>query len=494
MNSDILNRGIAPALGKIESIWVINRKNPNQILARRTIKGSEGAVKLSSRQFSSQLLLEANAMGNPTKILDFTTSDDVVVFEPIRINLQRGWTVSCDLVWNGFDTDISIPICLYELATFEDNDRIVCGIQPDGLPFISLRIDGLEYPASIPYSREVEIKSGKRLTKGNRHLLTWELTSFGLIRTFIDGESVFERQLLLPNEPDPGFISPGPNKIESTGDGPTFVDGKEIKRPNKIQRLPVEAKVFESHRLGAPNTAQTHAEVKDALFDDTDDAQTIFTGFTGKIIRFGAWNTCVPKAAEGWDHTPGPDRTWARSLVTVESKHRYLHAGRLDGLEPSVTLFPLDMDGGLAIETSLDQAHAALTHAHNQQAAAEAHAAHLKEAALQDAHAKADAASKNLADTQAKAAADTAAAQAKANKDKAAERQRKADADAKAERDRVTGADQANTTREKGKQQAESQESSATEDKKNKIGGANSRLSQKRSDRDAKQQEYDKKR
>jgi len=448
-NKFIQSSSIGKAYGEIAEVNITGLDDSGNILAKQTPFALEGQVKIGSSQVPNKILLEPSDYGTPTKLLVFSTLEDVVVFDPIHLNLRQGWTASAEILWDGSPSGSTHTVCFYELATFEDEDRLVCGIEPDGLPKIYLRWAG-----HLLTKEGGETKSGTRIIAGNQHRVTWALSANGRATSYIDGEAVWEMQINWPGG----------------------------------------VKVFESHRLGAPNTAQTHAEVKGAIFDDTDDTKITFDGFLGRIIRFGAWNTCVPKAAEGWDHTPGPDRTWARSLVTVESKHRYLHAGRLDGLEPSVTLFPLDMDGGLSIETSLDQAHAELTHAHNQQAAAEAHAAQLKEAALQDAHAKADAATKNLASAQAKAAADTARAQEKANSDKAAERQRKADADARAERDRVTGADQAAAAREKGKQQAESQESRAADDKKNKIGGANSRLSEKRSDRDAKQQEYDKKR
>ena len=437
------------AKGEIYQVQVVSLDKPETILAQRTAISHDGAVNIDPNPNPNKLVAGTLDNGAQTKILTLLNPDDVLAFEPIRLDLHQGWTACAELIWDGEPSGSTAPVCLYELATFEGDDRLVCGIEPDGLPKLYLRWEG-----HLLTKEDGETKSSKRIAAGSQQRVTWTLSANGRATTYIDEEAVWEMQI----------------------NGPGGV------------------KVFESHRLGAPNTDQTHAEVKGALLNDTDDAQTIFTGFTGKIIRFGAWNSYVPKAAEGWDQTPGPDPTWARSLVTVESKRRYLHAGRLDGLEPSVTLFPLDMDGGLSIETSLDQAHADLTHAHNQQAAAEAYAAQLKEAALQDAHDKAAAATKHLADTQTKATADTAAAQEKANTDKAAESKHKADADAQAERDRVTGADQAKATREKGKQKAETQESRAADDKKDKIGKANSQLSKKRQDRDAKQAEYDEKR
>ncbi len=238
--------------------------------------------------------------------------------------------------------------------------------------------------------------------------------------------------------------------------------------------LPKGVRVFEGHALGAPNAAQTHEMIAGALLK-RDDARQVFAAFQGRIVRFGAWNCTVPQAAKGWEHTPGPDPTWARSLVTVESKRRYLHAGRLDGQEPPLTLFPIELDGGLNIETALDQAHAELTLAHAQKAAAEEQAAQLKAAALQDAHARLDAAAQDLTATQTKAAADMAAAQTQADRDKAAARDRMSDADAQAERDRVQGKQDADQYKADKKKTAEDTETRAAADNRARVADANQR-------------------
>ncbi|MBK7200704.1 LamG-like jellyroll fold domain-containing protein [Candidatus Amarolinea dominans] len=362
--------------------------------------------------------------------------DDVLTFEPTRFNLQQGWTVSAELIWEGTGSDPKMPICLYELATDEDEERIVCLIEPDeadsqtGIPTLHLRWNG------HVLTGEHRVLSDRRLRINELHRVTWMLARSGLVSTFVDGEKVVEEQI----------------------------------------SLPAGATVFESHSLGAPNSAQTHQEVAGALVN-RDDPQRVFAGFHGRIARFAAWNCTVPQAANGWEHTPDPDPTWARSLVTVESTRRYLHAGRLDGKEPPVTLFPIEMDGGLNIETVLDQAHAELTLAHAQKAAVEEQAAHLKAVALQNAHAQLDAATQNLADAQAQSAADVSAAQAQANRDQADARSRKADADARAERDRVQGKQDADQARADGQQQAETMETRAADAKRNRIADANRRRS-----------------
>lgn len=362
--------------------------------------------------------------------------DDVLTFEPTRFNLQQGWTVSAELIWEGTGSDPKMPICLYELATDEDEERIVCLIEPDeadsqtGIPTLHLRWNG------HVLTGEHRVLSDRRLRINELHRVTWTLARSGLVSTFVDGEKVVEEQI----------------------------------------SLPAGATVFESHSLGAPNSAQTHQEVAGALVN-RDDPQRVFAGFHGRIARFAAWNCTVPQAANGWEHTPDPDPTWARSLVTVESTRRYLHAGRLDGKEPPVTLFPIEMDGGLNIETVLDQAHAELTLAHAQKAAVEEQAAHLKAVALQNAHAQLDAATQNLADAQAQSAAAVSAAQAQANRDQADARSRKADADARAERDRVQGKQDADQARADGQQQAETMETRAADAKRNRIADANRRRS-----------------
>ena len=418
-------------------------KHPHwgQHVAMVAVSGFTGVQWTDATDGSPARLLSFGAAKNsdpPTADQDAQppAADDVLTFEPIRLDLRRGFTVSADLVWQRVESDPQTAICLYELATFEDEDRIACLIEPDpadgqsGIPTLHLRWDGQVVTG------EHQIVSDRRLRIDEQQRVTWMLDRHGVVSTFIEGEKVVEAKISLP-------------------------DG---------------VRVFEGHALGAPNAAQTHEMIEGALLQ-RDDARQVFAAFQGRIVRFGAWNCAAPPAAQGWEHTPGPDPTWARSLVTVESKRRYLHAGRLDGQEPPVTLFPIDMDGGLNIETVLDQAHAELTLAHAQKAAAEEQAVQLKAAALQDAHAKLEAATQNLADTQAKAAADVAAAQAQADREKADARTQKANADSTAERDRVQGAQKADQTRADGLKQAQAMETSAADDKRSRIAGANRRYS-----------------
>ena len=125
-------------------------------------------------------------------------SDDVLTFEPIRFNLQQGWTVSAELIWEGTGSDPKMPICLYELATDEDEERIVCLIEPDeadsqtGIPTLHLRWNG------HVLTGEHRVLSDRRLRINELHRVTWMLARSGLVSTFVDGEKVVEEQISLP--------------------------------------------------------------------------------------------------------------------------------------------------------------------------------------------------------------------------------------------------------------------------------------------------------
>jgi len=279
--------------------------------------------------------------------------------------------------------------------------------------------------------------------------------------------------------------------IDPGGKFQTYVNDK-LSCSGQIDFKPKEH-VFEGHRLGAPCEFQDHHIVQYALVDWNAEDNQHFDGFTGKIIRFSAWNTYVPIAIHGVEGTPGADLRWDRSLVTVESHRRYLRAGRLDGQEPPVTLFPIDLDGGLSVESELQFAHAQYTYAQNNLAAAKHFEAHQKTEALRKAQAELAVAQKNYDDAYAKSQVDIATAQAKANLDIAAENQRMAAADAKAARDQSEGKKQADDIKDNGQQQYDDQVNAASADKRNRVNNANSKLSDKRNERNAKQREYDEK-
>ncbi|MFN8440117.1 MAG: LamG-like jellyroll fold domain-containing protein [Caldilineaceae bacterium] len=428
---------ITQAFGEVAAITVTALDDPSRILAQRTATAAAGAVTVGPAVAANKLLPAEAAVGEPSKLLLFSDATDVVEFEPVRLRCKAGWTVSAELIWESVSSPE--PVCLYELATFEDEERLVCAIEVDatdnqvGLPILHVRWQG------EVLNRARTIVSDRRLRLNQAQRVTWLLDGKGSIATFIDGEKVLEEVIDLPDE----------------------------------------TLVFEGHCLGMANTAQTHSEIACAVVVSSD-AKRAFAGFVGRIIRFAAWNRAEPQAAVGWQQLPGPDPTWAHSLVTVTSERRYLHAGRLDGQEAPVTLFAIDLDGGLNLQSALDQAHAELTYAHAQMAAAEAHAAQLNVAAQQEAKAKLTAATQTLAAAQAQAAADLAAAQSQAERDKTDARRSMADADAKAVSTRATGTQQADQSRTEAQQTADALVADAGNKKRDTIARASRRLADKR--------------
>jgi len=340
--------------------------------------------------------------------LKFFDEVDVVVFDPVRIDLALGWMAEADVIWEPGAAGASTPVCLYELATFEDEDRLVCAVEPGGLPVLHLRWNGHTLAAGR------NVLSGKRLTANQRQRVAWLLDGHGRVSTWIDGVKVLEQS----------FIWPG-----------------------GIQ-------VFESHRLGAPSPEQEHAGIEGAQFGRSDDTRTAFAGFTGRLHQFSAWNGYVPHSEGDWSKRPPVDLSWARSLVTVDSRRRYLHAGRLDGQEPAVTLFPLDLDGGLTVETALDQQHAAVTLAHSRLAGAEAHAEQMKQNAVNQAQADLATAQDALTQTQARATADLDAAGVARDRQIEQARRQRADADATAQSTRQDGKQDERRIRQDAEDQA----------------------------------------
>ena len=189
--------------------------------------------------------------------------------------------------------------------------------------------------------------------------------------------------------------------VDPSGLATTFIDGEVVWQFQLDWHA--AARVFQTHRLGAPGMVHASNQIRHFTLDDPRDSAVSFTAFRGTLSRIAAWNTALGRISDGWDHLPGPDLTWSRTLLTVDSRRRYLHAGRLDASEPPVALFPMDLDGGLTIQSSLGQQHAELTLAHARLAEAYRQAADLKEAALQAAQDKVDRATADLVTAQAKA-------------------------------------------------------------------------------------------
>jgi hypothetical protein len=435
-------------------------------LIKQHYEGSLGAIdqeiKIKQEEIDREIykigfykeISDNNAVGNlnvtseengKSIFLRFQDTDDHVSFDPIYLDLKNGLTISARLQWSGPVAGSAGPMCFYELATFEDEDRLVCSIDNTGLPRLHLRWQGRllsgEFGSTI---------SEQRLDIMSVHRVTWTINQQGEVATYMDGSQVWGGQVNWHCEP----------------------------------------RIFNSHRLGSPNTEQTHSEIPGARLYDHDDPLIQFTSFKGRLLRFEAWNSYFPSAAAGDEALPGSDPVWSRNLLMAESKRRYLHAGRLDGKEQPVVLFPIDMDGNLCIQTSLDQSHAELTRAHAQMAANEAYAASLKESALCDAHVRLETATQSLTEAYAKSKADIEAASLKATEDKARAFQQKADADSNAQRDLGTAHQQADDSIAKGNKEAEQQINQATDERDNNIGNVNRRLANKRDERDAKKREY----
>ena len=421
-------------------------------LAYASINKVEGKISKKKEALPPRLILDNDNIPTDlpvakTKALTFKTSDDHIAYSPIRLNLKQGWTASANLIWER-PQDIDSPICIYELATFEEEERLVCAIDRNGIPKFYFRWEGRNCITEESYGK------GFCFSDGKTYRVTWMIEPGGKFQTYVNDE---------------------------------------LGHSGRFNFKPKEH-VFEGHRLGAPCEFQDHHIVNHALVDWNAEDNQHFDGFTGKIIRFTAWNTYVPNAIHGVEGTPEADLSWDRSLVTVESRRRYMRAGRLDGQEPPVTLFPIEMDGGLSVESELQFEHAQHTYAQNQLSAAKQYEAHRKAEALHNAQAELAAAHRKYDDEHAKGQADIAAAQAKADLDIAAEEQRKADTDAKAARDQSEGKEQADGIKDNAQQQYNDQVNAASADKRNKVNNANSKLANKRDQRDAKQKEYDEKR
>ncbi len=187
-----------------------------------------------------------------------------IAFDSPRLDLSRGLTVEASLILDAQSID-GKPICVYELSTFEDEDRIVCAITPGGLPVLHLRWDGKSRTADSATLPKCE------LTDGKQHRVTWTLSGSGNVATWIDGNIVHYEQT-----------------DWSAG-----------------------VRVFEGHRLGTPQPAQTHSDIEGATMYRSDPRQT-FADFTGRLYRFAAWNNYLPDADGGGEERPGPDPTWER--------------------------------------------------------------------------------------------------------------------------------------------------------------------------------------
>lgn len=450
------NRGTIDGL--IDQLLVTTLDKSAAILAERQVRKQSGLVKGASLKTDFVLLPAGSASTDlvPSKIdvLSFSDNVDHVVLSPLRLDLDAGWTVTADLIWDK-PVDLTLPVCVYELATYEDEERFVCAIDADGQPRVYVRWQGKNIRGWISAESFDEIGPSEfvplSLESGQQYRVTWTIERSGLLITYIN-----ER---LARQETTGWTTSG-------------------------------ARVFEIHRLGAPNDSQYHTLVPNGMAPNSIEEVDDFAGFTGKIIRFTAWNTFLPGAASGPAHLPTADPTWDRSLITIRSSRRYLHAGRLDGAEPPVTLFPIEMDGSLIVESRLDHNHAALTEAHNRMAAARHFEMQQKQTAYDKAHAQWEAAHENYLAVSAQAEADRAAASRAATAKEAQARQKRATADNKAEVDRAQAVLDEKAIKAQGDQDAAKIKQDANNEKDRVVGTAASRLRDKQSERDRKHQDY----
>lgn len=433
---------------------IVVRSAQDTVLAYVAANKVEGKVESKKKHFNLRCFTDKEHQ--PTdmpdikkKVLSMQNLDEYISFSPVQMNLQQGWTATAVLIWEPLES-MQSPVCVYELATFEGEDRLVCYIDKDGMPRLYFRWEGIVYmdQNEDPYDPYLY-----KLKAGEERRLTWMIDPNGAFKSYIDGRIATWGQLAVK---------------------PTL-------------------KVFEGHRLGIPCAFQDHHIVGNALDDQNAMDNQHFDGFTGKIIRFTAWNTYVPNAIYGLSGTPEESSSWDRSLITIESKRRYLRAGRLDGQEPPVTLFPIELDGPFVVESEMEWADAQHAYAHNQLAAAREYQAHQKMEGLKNAQSK-------LADTQLtynaaqeKSRADISTAQEKADADISAESMRKANADLKAALTRSEGKKQVDSIKEDGTQKYNDKVTAASAEKNQRIADKEKERTAKRNELANKKAEYDNK-
>lgn len=338
----------------------------------------------------------------PVEPLVFDASDGPVKFDPVRLDPRLGLTVAAELIWN--PTDESVAMSVYELSSFGSEDRIACVIDEDGTPRLDLLWNGkILVPDTDPQSAVV-------LDPGVLHRVVWSLDGTGA-RVSLDGT------------------------IVSTTN----------------HAWPGGAQVFDGHM--ACGTAASTTEPALAAFQMTRGGATdVHRPFCGVLHRLVAWNRggsvgqtdpAAPNAEEknatnpAWPTAPPPNDAWSRSLVTVESKFNYLHAGSLAPGEPPIVLGQIEIDRELVVETQLSEAHARVTAAHAKLAAAKAHAARLKADALANANAKRSQAQAKLDQAHADSKSSIARAKADAARKKASAKRKRANADAAAASNRL---------------------------------------------------------
>lgn len=347
----------------------------------------------------------------------------------------------------------SLVVCL---ASTERRDQLALVIEPDGTPALHLRRDGRRLDTTAP--RQV-VNAQARIPIGQTCAVTWSVSPTGLLSVQVDGAPAYTQ------------------KLPWRGD----------------------AVLYTACTAGGPPPPRADVVRSGAMLHQDDPPEPL-EAFRGWIQRLLVWNTAVEaeelhRMATDGSAEPriGPD-TWDRSLVVDETAHRFLHVGRLDGAESPLALFPIELDGGLALVTQLSAGHAVLARAHAEKAAAEAHAAALKAAKLEAARASEEGAKRDHASAAAQAVAALSDANAKASRKRAAaeaERVRQAALAAKQIADAKGDADVRMQT---ARAQQQTTVAAATAEADRRKSGAQRELEGAKTRRAEKQQELDAKR
>jgi len=344
--------------------------------------------------------------------LSFGGSGRGVLLEPLSLAPHRGLTARADLHWQG--NTGSEPAVVYELGTAEGDHRLVLGIDADGLPRIWVRWGArlLTSPRANALGTQtlrIQRRAADDRTSGPQTVV-WTLDPAGHATASVDGTPVWQQHIHWPGLEDD------------------------------------DTSLFERHALGVPGRAESHHTLDGATLEAPGGTAEAYSAFQGRIDRFQAWNMAVHDTERATEDVPV-----GFSRVSVVSRQHYLHAARLDGNEPPVALFPIDLDGGLSILSTLDSEQAQQSEAHAAAIAAANFIAAQRKASQAAVGAKLDAAHAALA--QARQQADQSMSKAQADLDTARTQARTIRADA---------VQSAATLRAQGKQTADQTRADAT--------------------------------
>ena len=374
-------------------------------------------------------------------------NDQDLAFEPVSLNLRQGWRFTAQLTLTSLTNDS----CVYALGSADTAHLLNCFIDQSGAPRLSVRFGG------EVLSTGIKPAATKRLSAGIESTVTWQINAAGVVSTFIDG---------------------------------TLITTEDL-------NFELDEYVFEHHSLGVPIKDISHDIQPNALANPLPPMREL-AKFKGNIRRLAAWNYVAP-ANEGpeksdpsnlatsslWESAQTSRPTWERTNVSFNSTLSYLHAGRLDGTERPLTLFPLQIDGGLTIESAIEESQAKLTMAHSEQQAARERAAKLKAAALAKAHAQLDAQATNLSSVKKTTTENLSQAQSDHDAKLASANNQRKRSDGNADKKRTQAQAQAKEIKANAKKQGDQQKADAARDKRERIAAANQRLSNKERERDS---------